>query len=72
MQPRIPQHQENAAHDPQTQHIIPESQDVEAETAQDRAAGDFDVEAVFFVDEREVADFVYDQAFEAEVEDGEL
>lgn len=72
MQRRVAQHSKDRAHDSQSHHVIPQSQHVEAKRAQNRAARNLDVEAVLVVDEREVAHFVDDQAFEAEVEDGEL
>lgn len=72
MQRRKSKHEERTRHDSQTRNIMPQSQHIKAETAQDRTAGDFDVEAVLLVDEGQVAHFVDDQAFEAEVEDGEL
>lgn len=72
MQSRITRYQKHTANHPEPSNIVPKRQHVETETAQNGTAGDFDVEAVLLVDEREVADFVDDQAFEAEVEDGEL
>ena len=72
MQRREPQHKERTRHNPQSRNITPQRQHIEAETAQNRTARDFNVEAVLLVDERQVADFVDDQAFETEVEDGEL
>ena len=72
MQRRKPKHKERTRHDSQSRNITPQRQHIEPETAQDRASGDFDVEAVLLVDERQVTHFVDDQAFEAEVEDGEL
>ena len=72
MQRRKPKHKERPRHDRQSRNIAPQRQHIKAETAQDRTAGDFDVEPVLLVDERQVAHFVDDQAFEAEVEDGEL
>jgi hypothetical protein len=72
MQRRETKHEERTRHDSQTRNIPPQRQDIKAETAQDRTAGHFDIEAVLLVDERQVAHFVDDQAFEAEVEDGEL
>lgn len=72
MQRRKPKHEERTRHNSQPRDIPPQRQDIETETAQDRTAGHFDIEAVLLVDERQVAHFVDDQAFEAEVEDGEL
>ena len=72
MQRRESQHKERTRHDSQSRNITPKRQHIKAETAQDRTAGDFDVEAVLLIDEGQVADFVDDQALEAEVEDGEL
>ena len=72
MQRRKAKHEECARHDRQSRNITPQRQNIEAETAQDRTAGDFDVESVLLVDERQVAHFVDDQALEAEVEDREL
>jgi hypothetical protein len=50
--------------------ILPQSLNVEAEGAENGRAGDFNVKAVFVVDEGEVLDFVDDEAFESVVEDG--
>ena len=72
VQRRKPKHEEGARHDSQSRNITPKRQHIKAETAQDRTARNFNVEAVLLIDERQVADFVHDQAFEAEVEDGEL
>lgn len=72
MQRRKPKHEKRTRHNSQSRNIPPQRQHIKAETAQDRTAGDFDVEPVLLVDEGQVADFVDDQAFEAEVEDGEL
>lgn len=56
----------------QTNAVLPQSCGVEAERAEDSRARDFNVEAVFVVDEGEVFDFVDDEAFEGVVEDGQL
>jgi hypothetical protein len=72
MQRRKSKHEKRTRHNSQSRDITPQSQHIKAETAQNRTAGDFDVEAVLLVDERQVAHFVDDQAFEAEMEDGEL
>lgn len=72
VQRRVTQHSKHGAHDSQSGDISPKGEDIEAERAQDRRTGDFDVETVFLVHEREVADFIDNQAFEAEVEDGKL
>jgi len=72
MQRRISQHQKHATINRQPNRIVPKRQNVESESRQDRRTGDLDVEAVLVVHEREVADFVDDEAFEAVVEDGEL
>jgi hypothetical protein len=72
VQSSIPQHQKYTTNQPQTSHIVPKRQHIEPETAQNRTPRDLDVEAVFLVHKRQVAHLVDDQAFEAEVEDGEL
>ena len=72
MQSSVPQHQKHTTNQPQPRHIVPQRQHIEPETAQNRTPGDFNVEPVLLVDERQIADLVDDQAFEAEVEDGEL
>lgn len=72
MNSSIAHDRENAANYSEADDVAPEREDVEAETAQNRRAGDFDVQAILLVDQGEVADFVDDQAFEAVVEDGEL
>lgn len=72
MHNHIPQHQEHAAENGQPGDILPQGEYVEAEARQNGRARDFDVEAVLFVDEGLIAGFVDDEAFEGEVEDGEL
>lgn len=72
IQRRIPQHRKHSAHHSQSRDISPKSQHIETKTAQNRTAGDLNVETVFLVNKRQVAHFIDDQAFEAEVEDGEL
>lgn len=67
---QIRKHDEGAAVHSQANTIAPQRLDIEAEAAQDRGPGDFDVEAVFVVDEGEVLDLVDDEAFEGVVEDG--
>ena len=64
--------EEDAAVDGEADGVVPQREHIEAKRAQNRRAGHFDVEAVFLVDEGEVADFVDDETFEAVVEDGEL
>lgn len=68
-QASVPDQQPSGSEDGQAADVAPEREDVEAETAQYRAAGDFDVQTVFLVHQAEVPDFVYDQAFECEVVD---
>jgi hypothetical protein len=72
MQRRITQHEKRGTNNRQSTNIPPKRKHIKPETAQNRTTGDFDVEAVLLIDEREVAHFVDDEAFEAEVEDGEL
>jgi len=72
MQRRIPQHDKDPTEHRQAPAIPPQREIVEAERRQDSGARDLDVEAVLFVDEGEGADFVYDEAFEGVVENGEL
>jgi len=68
----VSQDEEDTTVDSKADSVVPQRENVEAERAQNRRAGDFDVEAVFLVDEREVADFVDDEAFKTVVEDREL
>lgn len=72
MQSHVTQHQKPSTKHRQADSVAPKRQDIKAETREDGGAGDFDVQAVLFVDEREVAGFVDDEAFEGVVEDGEL
>ncbi len=69
MHSNIRNHNESPRHNPQRNDILPQRQRVEAKSAEDGGARDFDVEAVFVVDQGKVADFVDDEAFEAVVED---
>ena len=50
-------------------HIVPESKRVEAECAQDRGSGDFDVQAILVVNQSQEGDLVDNQGFEAIMED---
>ena len=72
MHARVRKHDEDGAKDGEANGVAPESHDIETETAQDGGAGHLDVETVLVVDERQVLDFVDDEAFEAVVEDGKL
>ena len=72
MNSRIPETQKHGTKHRQADGIALERQDVEAEGGQDGGARDFDVQAVLVVDEGLVAGLVDDEAFEGEVEDGEL
>jgi hypothetical protein len=68
MHREIRQHNKRTPVDTKTNTIPPQRLDVESKRAQDGGARDFNVEAVFVVDEGEVFDFVYDEAFEGVVE----
>lgn len=68
MHSRIRQNDERTAIHSQPNTISPERLHIEAKAAQDGGARHFDIEAVFVVDEREVFDFVNDEAFESVVE----
>lgn len=72
MHSRISEHQEHSAVDGESNSILPQSKDVESERAQNGRSGYFDVETVLLVHERQVANLVYDQAFESVMEDREL
>jgi hypothetical protein len=48
--------------------VLPQRLRVEAKGAQDSGAGNLNIETVFVVDEGEILDFVYDEAFEGVVE----
>ena len=50
VQRRESQHKERTRHDSESRNITPQRQHIESDTAQDRTAGDFDVEAVLLVD----------------------
>jgi hypothetical protein len=63
------QHKRSRKH-PQPNAVCPQCLRIEAEGAQNSGAGNFDIETVFVVDEGEVFDFVYDEAFEGVVKDG--
>lgn len=69
MHRRIRQHDKRSTIYTQPYTIPPQRLHIEAKAAQDSGAGDFNVETVFVVDEREVFDFVYDEAFKSVVED---
>lgn len=59
---------ESAGKDGEANYIGPEGKGVEAKGREDGGSRDFNVEAVFVVDEGEVFDFVDNQAFEAVME----
>jgi len=69
MHSRICQHHKRARKHTQPNTILPQRLRVETKRAEDSGARDFNVEAVFVVDEGEVFDFVDDEAFEGVVED---
>jgi hypothetical protein len=52
--------------------VFPQGHGFEAEGAEDGGTGDFNVQAVFVVYERQISDFVDDETFEGIVENGEL
>jgi hypothetical protein len=52
--------------------VLPQRLRVEAKGAKDSRAGNLDIETVFVVDEREIFDFVYDEAFKGIVENRQL
>ena len=69
MHSRIRQHHKRTGKHTQPNTILPQRLCVETKRAEDSGARDFNVEAVFVVDEGEVLDFVDDEAFEGVVED---
>lgn len=69
MHSQVRKHHKRTTKDSQTDTVLPQRLCVEAKRAQDSGARDFDIKAVFVVDEREVFDFVDDEAFEGVVED---
>jgi hypothetical protein len=68
----ISQHDEHRAENSQAHRIHLQRSIIEAERAQDRSSGNFDIETVFMVDEAERSYFVDDETLEAVVENGEL
>jgi hypothetical protein len=68
MHSKIGKHDERAAIDAQPNAILPQRLHVEAKAAQNRGARNLNVQAVFVIDEREVLDFVDNQAFKGIVE----
>lgn len=72
MNGHVAQHEEHSAEDAQSNHILPHCQYLEAEAGKNGGAGHFNVETVLLIHQGKVAHFIDDEAFEAEVEDGEL
>lgn len=68
----ICQNHEYCSKHSKTSGIRPERLHVEAEGAEDRGTGDFDIDAVLVIRQREVLDLVDDKTFKAVVEDGQL
>jgi hypothetical protein len=68
----ICQHNEGGAENCETNCVAPQRQRLEAKRAEDGGAWNFDVEAILVIDEAEIPDLVDDQAFETEMEDGQL
>ncbi len=68
----ISNYNERGRKNAEADNVIPQSTIVEAKGTEDGCAGDFDVQAVFVVDQGEVFDFVDDETFEAVVEDRKL
>lgn len=65
----ISNYNESCRENGKTNNVIPQSAIIESECAENRCAGDFDVEAVFVIDQGEVFDFIDNEAFEPVVED---
>lgn len=72
MHSRVSNHNESTREDGKPNDIVPQAAVVESESAEDGGAWNFNVEAIFVVDQGEVFDFVDDEAFEPVVEDREL
>jgi len=72
MQRSITQDQKSSAEDRKADDIVPQRQDVEAETRQNRRAGYFDIKAVLVINERQIPDLVDNKSLETVMEDGEL
>jgi hypothetical protein len=68
MHGEIRQHNEHATIDPETDTIPPQRLHIKAKAGQDSRAGDFDIEAVFVVNEAEVLDLIDNQAFKRVME----
>jgi hypothetical protein len=64
----IRQHNERTAINPETDAVPPQRLDVEAKAGQDSRAGDFDIEAVFVVNEAEVLDLIDNKTFKRVME----
>lgn len=56
----------------QTGYVIPQGEVVEAKRTQNRRTRNFDVEAIFMINQRQESDFVYNQSLECIMEDGQL
>lgn len=63
---------ENTRKDGEADYVAPQSERVHAKSAENRCAGDLNVEAVFTIDESQVDNLIDAEGFKAVVEDGEL
>jgi hypothetical protein len=72
MHSKIGQQDKRAAKHTQTNTILPQSLGVEAKGAKNSGARNLNIETIFVIDEGEVFDFIYNEAFESVMEDGEL
>ena len=59
---------ESSRENSEADHIRPQSTVIEAERAEDRGAGYFDIQTIFVIDEGKVFDLVDNQSFESVVE----
>lgn len=64
----IRQHDERRAKHSKTNDILPQSLCIEAKGAQNRRPRNFNVDAVFVVDQAEILDFIDDDAFKSVME----
>ena len=72
MHRQISNHNESSRENGESDDIRPQAAVIKSERAENGCARDFDIQAVFVVDQGEVLDFIDDETFKPIVENGKL
>lgn len=63
MHSSVSYYDEGSGEDPEAKNVCPVCKDIKTKGAENRCARNFDVEAVFVVDQSEIFNFVHDESF---------